>query len=155
MEAYSHWKCTSRRSEMAWRWSWCSRVIPAFHGELYGKTFLLWNTPKKLFPECSYLYELICFISFEICERHSNGCISLLGREDECKPPKVCMPFVAPKSKNHKKNELRKKIQNGNSLIKWQNQKIEHIKRMVHNCHIPDLVQASFYELLIKQFIAS
>ena len=28
------------------------------------------------------------------------------------------------------------------SLIKWQNQKLRHIKRMNNNCHIPELVQA-------------
>ena len=29
--------------------------------------------------------------------------------------------------------------------MKWQNQKRKHIKRMVNNCHIPDLVQAFSY----------
>ena len=28
------------------------------------------------------------------------------------------------------------------SLIKWQNQKFKHIKRMNNNCHTPDLIQA-------------
>ena len=32
------------------------------------------------------------------------------------------------------------------SLIKWQNQKLRHIKQMDDNCHIPDLVQAFSYE---------
>ena len=32
-------------------------------------------------------------------------------------------------------------IQNGKSVIKWQNQKLKHIKLMYSNCHIPDLVQ--------------
>ena len=27
------------------------------------------------------------------------------------------------------------------SLIKWQNKKLKHIKRMKNNCDIPDLVQ--------------
>ena len=35
-----------------------------------------------------------------------------------------------------------RKIQNGKSLIKCQNQKLKHIKRMNNNCHIPDLIQA-------------
>jgi hypothetical protein len=34
------------------------------------------------------------------------------------------------------------KIQDGKSLIKWQNQMTKHIKRMDNDCHIPDLVQA-------------
>ena len=34
------------------------------------------------------------------------------------------------------------KFQNRKSLIKWQNHRIKHIKRMDNNCHIPDLVQA-------------
>ena len=38
-----------------------------------------------------------------------------------------------------------RKIQNGKSLIKWQNQKHKHIKRMDNNCHIPHLVQAYSY----------
>ena len=51
-----------------------------------------------------------------------------------------------------KKNLLRKKlnqkideeIQNGKlvPIIKWQNQKLKHIKQMGNNCHISDLVQA-------------
>ena len=36
------------------------------------------------------------------------------------------------------------KIQNGKSLIKWQNQKLNHIKRKDKNCHTSDWVQA-FY----------
>ena len=34
------------------------------------------------------------------------------------------------------------KIQNAKSLIKWQNQKLKHIKGMDNYCHAPDLVQA-------------
>ena len=33
------------------------------------------------------------------------------------------------------------KIQNGKSLIKWQNQKVKHNKRMDYNRYIPELVQ--------------
>ena len=40
-----------------------------------------------------------------------------------------------------KKIELRGKVQNGKSLIKWQNQKLKHIKRMDNNCYIPALLQ--------------
>ena len=36
-------------------------------------------------------------------------------------------------------------IQNGKSLIKWKNQKLEYIKWMDTNYHIPDLVQAFSY----------
>ena len=43
---------------------------------------------------------------------------------------------------NHKNTELQGKIQKGNSLVKWQNQKLKHIKRMDNKCHIPDMVQA-------------
>ena len=38
-----------------------------------------------------------------------------------------------------------KKIQNGKSQIKWQNQKLKYNKRMVNNCHILDLVQVFSY----------
>ena len=38
-----------------------------------------------------------------------------------------------------------RKIQKGKSLIKWQNQKLKHNKRVVSNCHIPDLVQTFSY----------
>ena len=31
------------------------------------------------------------------------------------------------------------KIQNEKSLIKWQNQKLKHIKQTDNNCHFPDL----------------
>ena len=37
------------------------------------------------------------------------------------------------------------KIQNGKSLIKWENQELKHIKRMDNNCYIHDLVQAFSY----------
>ena len=37
------------------------------------------------------------------------------------------------------------KIQNGKSLIKWQNQKLNYINRMDNNFHIPDLVQTFSY----------
>ena len=40
------------------------------------------------------------------------------------------------KKLNHKNTELR-----GN-VIKWQNQKLKHIKRIDNNYHIPDFVQA-------------
>ena len=35
-----------------------------------------------------------------------------------------------------------RKIQSGKSQIKWQNQKLKHMKQMDNNCHIPDFVQA-------------
>ena len=49
--------------------------------------------------------------------------------------------FVTVKSKitkilNSEENSKRK------FLIKWQNQKLKHIKQMDNNCHIPDLIQA-------------
>lgn len=31
------------------------------------------------------------------------------------------------------------KFQNGESLIKWQNKKVKHIKRTEYNCHVPYL----------------
>ena len=31
--------------------------------------------------------------------------------------------------------------QKGKSPIKWQNQKLQHIKQMDNNCYIPDIVQ--------------
>ena len=36
-------------------------------------------------------------------------------------------------------------IQIGKFLIKWQNQTLKHIKRMINNCYIPGLVQAFPY----------
>ena len=33
-------------------------------------------------------------------------------------------------------------MQNGKSLIKWQNQKLKHIKQMNNNCHNPFLIHA-------------
>ena len=40
-----------------------------------------------------------------------------------------------------------RKIQKGKSIIKWENQKLKHIKRMdtCNNCHIHDLVRAFCY----------
>ena len=35
-------------------------------------------------------------------------------------------------------------LQNGNSLIKWQKQKLKHIIRINNNCHLPYLVQTRF-----------
>ena len=46
--------------------------------------------------------------------------------------------------KQLKKYRTPRKIQNGKCLMKWQNQKLKHIKRMDNNCHFPDLVQALF-----------
>ena len=43
---------------------------------------------------------------------------------------------------NNKNTELQEKLKiNGKYLIKWQNQKLKHIKRMANNYHIPDLCQ--------------
>ena len=57
-----------------------------------------------------------------------------------------CFMFILFQSSNNKeKGKITKtprKFQNGKSLIKWQNQKIIHIKRMNNNCQIPNLVQA-------------
>ena len=36
------------------------------------------------------------------------------------------------------KNWTPRKIQNGKFLLKWQNQKLKHIKWMDNNCHVPD-----------------
>ena len=38
---------------------------------------------------------------------------------------------------------------NGNSLIKWQNQKLKLIKRMYHNCHISYLIQVFSDEKMV------
>ena len=51
------------------------------------------------------------------------------------------VPHIWTKSKIIKKNWTPRKIQNGKSLIKCQNQMIKHIKQMDNNCDIPDLVQ--------------
>ena len=51
---------------------------------------------------------------------------------------KCTMQLIISKVKSQKYRTPRK-IQNGKSIIKWQNQKL---KRMDTNCHITDLVQA-------------
>ena len=38
-----------------------------------------------------------------------------------------------------------RKIQNSKSLLKWQNIKHKHMKRIVNNCNIPDWVLAFTY----------
>ena len=42
----------------------------------------------------------------------------------------------------YQKYRTARKILNWNSLSKWQNQKLKHIKRFNKNCIVPDLVQA-------------
>ena len=37
------------------------------------------------------------------------------------------------------------KLKKGKFLIKCQNQKLKHIKRMDNNCHIPELIQTFPY----------
>ena len=46
---------------------------------------------------------------------------------------------------NINKKQNPRKVQSRKSLIKWQNQKLKHTKRMDNNCHIPDLKQAFVY----------
>ena len=41
-----------------------------------------------------------------------------------------------------------KKIQNGKSLIKWQNQNLNHVKRMDNIGHTPDLIRTIFMWIL-------
>ena len=49
------------------------------------------------------------------------------------------------KKLNNKKYNTPRNIQNGESFIKWKNQKLKHIKQTDSNCHILDLVQAFYY----------
>ena len=44
------------------------------------------------------------------------------------------------------KTRTTRKTQMGNSLIKWQNQELEHIKRMENTYHISDMVPECPYE---------
>ena len=56
-----------------------------------------------------------------------------------------CVTFSCPMFKS-KIRKIPRKIQYGKSPIKWQNQKLKHIKQMVNNCYIADLVQAFSYD---------
>ena len=64
--------------------------------------------------------------------------------------------FKNTKSVMQKNVKTPRKIQKGKSLIKWQNQKLKHIKRMDNNCHTPVLLQAfSYVETRIDVLVAA
>ena len=70
-----------------------------FKGNFKGRNYDSEIPPRTYFQNAAICKKYSAFISKELCERISTGCIKLLGRVGECQPPKVIMPLTVEPSK--------------------------------------------------------
>lgn len=70
-----------------------------FKGNFKGRNYDSEIPPRNYFQNAAICKKYSAFISKELCERISTGCIKLLGRVGECQPPKVIMPLTVEPSK--------------------------------------------------------
>ncbi|CAC5368150.1 unnamed protein product [Mytilus coruscus] len=70
-----------------------------FKGNFKGRHYDSEIPPRNYFQNAAICKTYSAFISKELCERISTGCIKLMGRVGECQPPKVIMPLTVEPSK--------------------------------------------------------
>lgn len=70
-----------------------------FKGNFKGRSFDADIPPKQYFQNSARCEKYADFISNELHERISSGCLKVLGRVGHCKPPRVIMPLTVEPTK--------------------------------------------------------